>query len=106
MAAMIFPHPKWPRVTLIVMQVAQLLSLVAWFMIAGASLTTFGAHDSDHMSQPPAFVIVIWSYPVWLLISTTVSWLLFKSRNYLPAVLACFAGFLLPAIVVLTVFFA
>lgn len=80
-------HPKWPWITLIVLQVLQLLSLLPWLMIAGLAVMAFDAPGSEKMWQPWAFVLGIWSYPVWLLLAGIASWLLFIFRKYTAAVI-------------------
>lgn len=87
--------PKWPWITLAVLQGVQLLSLVPWLMMAGLSMMAFDAPGSDKMWQPWAFVLAIWSYPLWLLLAGIVSWMLFAFRRHVAAVVLC-AIFTLP----------
>lgn len=83
------PRPKWPWITLIVLQTLQLLSLLPWMMMAGLAVMAFDAPGSDKMWQPWTFVIAIWSYPFWILLGTAGSWILFAVRCYKSAVAAC-----------------
>ncbi len=78
--------PKWPWITLIVLQALQLLSLLPWLMIAALSFMAFDAPGSEKMWQPWTFVIGIWSYPVWLLLAGIASWMLFAFRHFIAAV--------------------
>jgi len=77
---------RWPWISLVVLQVLQFLSLVPWLLMAGLSFMAFDAPGSDKMWQPWAFVIAIWSYPVWLLLAGMISWLLFYFRRNVSAV--------------------
>jgi len=70
-------HPKWPWITLLVLQVLQLLSLVPWLPMVGLSFMAFDAPGSDKMWQPWAFVALICSYQLWLLGAGVLSWVLF-----------------------------
>jgi hypothetical protein len=72
---------------LVILQVVQVLSLVPWLLMAGLSFMAFDAPGSDKMWQPWAFVIAIWSYPVWLLLAGIASWLLFYFRRNVSAVI-------------------
>ena len=81
------PRPKWPWITLIVLQVFQIITLLPWLMFAGLAVMAFDAPDSTKHWQPWAFVLTIWSYPVWLLLVGAGSWVLFALRNYKTAVI-------------------
>jgi hypothetical protein len=72
-----------------VLQFVQLLSLLPWLPIAGLSFMAFDAPGSDKMWQPWAFVIGIWSYPVWLLLAGIASWLLQVFGRSIAAVVVC-----------------
>ncbi len=92
------PHPKWPWITLILAQLVQLLSLAPWLMMAGLAVMAFDAPGSERMWQPWAFVLAIWSYPLWLLLAAIASWVLFRFRRYIGAVVV--AGiFCLPSLI-------
>lgn len=79
--------PRWPWITLLLLQVIQLLTLVPWLAFAGLAVMAFDAPGTDQMWQPWAFVLAIWSYPVWLLLAAAGSWLLYRARWYISAVL-------------------
>lgn len=80
------PRPKWPWITLIVLQVVQLVSLAPWLMMAGLAVMAFDAPGSDKMWQPWAFVLAIWSYPLWLVLAGVAAWVLFAVRKHVAAV--------------------
>ncbi|MGH8046828.1 MAG: hypothetical protein ACREKL_06245 [Chthoniobacterales bacterium] len=79
-------RPKWPWITLLVLEAAQLLSLVPWVVIAGFSFMAFDAPGSVEKSEPWTLVKIIWSYPLWLLAAGILSWTLFAFRRYVTAV--------------------
>ncbi len=83
---MSLPRPKWPWITLILLQLLQLASLIPWLMMAGFSVMAFDAPGSTEKWQPWAFVLAIWSYPVWLLLAAIAAWLCFAYRRYKTAV--------------------
>lgn len=80
------PKPKWPWITLIILQVAQLASLIPWLMMAGLAVMAFDAPGSTENWQPWIFVLAIWSYPLWLLLAAIASWVLFAFGRYKTAV--------------------
>jgi len=92
-------RPKWPWITLVVLQAIQLLSLLPWLLMAGLSFMAFDAPGSDKMWQPWAFVIAIWSYPLWLIAAGVAAWLLFVFSRYKSAVTVA-AIFTLPALAI------
>lgn len=79
-------RPRWPWITLLVLQILQLLSLGPWLLMAGTSVMAFDAPGSEKMWQPWAFVIAIWSYPLWLLLAAGGSWLLYGFHRPIAAV--------------------
>lgn len=91
--------PKWPWISLIVLQTAQLLTLLPWLMMAGLAVMAFDAPDSTKHWQPWAFVLAIWSYPLWLVLAAAASWVLFAFRRYVTAV-AVAVVFTLPALAI------
>ncbi len=94
-------NPRWPWITLVVLQVLQLLTLVPWLGLAGLAFMAFGAPDSEKMWQPWALALTIWSYPVWLALAAAGSWLLYRYRWYVSAVVVAVIFTLpLPAAVV------
>jgi hypothetical protein len=100
-------HPKWPWITLLVLQGVQLLSLVPWLPTAGLSFMAFDAPGSDKMWQPWAFVALMWSYPLWLLGAAILAWVLFGFRRYVWAVVICSLVTLpVPVLVLIMVFAA
>jgi hypothetical protein len=94
--------PKWPWITLLVLQSIQLLSLLHWLVMAGLSFMAFDQPGSAEMWQPWAFVLAIWSYPIWLLLAGIVSWILFRfGRNVAAVVLSAVFTLRLLAILLL-----
>ncbi len=89
------PKPKWPWITLIVLQTMQFFTLLPWLMMAGLAVMAFDAPGSTKMWQPWAFVLAIWSYPLWLLLAGAASWLLLKF-GWRKSALALSAVFTLP----------
>ncbi len=84
-----FGKPRWPWITLIALHVIQLASLFPWIVMAGLAFMAFDAPGSEKMWQPWAFVIAIWSYPVWLLIADVISWILLRCKKPVAAVVLC-----------------
>jgi len=80
------PRPKWPMITLIVLQLIQAATLLPWVMMAGLAVMAFDAPGSTQMWQPWVFVLAIWSYPLWLLLAAAGSWVLYAVRWYRTAV--------------------
>lgn len=94
--------PRWPWISLIVLQVIQLLTLVPWLAFAGLAVMAFDAPGSTEKWQPWAFVLTIWSYPVWLVLAAAASWLLFYARWHKTAVgVAALFALPMPAIILL-----
>lgn len=89
-------RPRWPWITLLGLQVLQLLSLGPWLPMAGLSFMAFDAPGSTEKWQPWAFVLAMWSYPLWLLLAGIVSWVLFAGGRRMGAVVLA-AIFTLPA---------
>jgi hypothetical protein len=97
-------NPRWPWITLIVLQVIQLLTLVPWLAFAGLAVMAFDAPGSAQMWQPWAFVLTIWSYPVWLVLAAVGAWLLHRARWYKAAVgVAVLFTLPMPVIILLVV---
>lgn len=80
-------QPKWPWITLLLLQSLQVLSLLPWLVAAGLAVMAFDAPGSATMWQPWAFVLAIWSYPFWLLLAGIASWTLYFRRWHTTAVL-------------------
>jgi hypothetical protein len=91
--------PRWPWVTLLALQSLQVLSLVPWLLMAATSVMAFDAPGSEKMWQPWAFVIAIWSYPLWLLLAAGGSWLLYAFFHRPTAAVILAAVFTLPMLV-------
>lgn len=90
--------PKWPWITLLVFQSIQALSLFPWLMMAGFAVMAFDAPGSERMWQPWAFVLAIWSYPLWLLLAGIVSWVLhFRHWNVTAVVITALFTLPVPA---------
>lgn len=73
-------RPKWPWITLIALQAVQALSLIPWLPMAGLSVMAFDAPGSTERWEPWAFVLTIWSYPIWLLAAAVAAWILYALR--------------------------
>jgi hypothetical protein len=86
---------RWAWFFLLSLQVIQALSLLPWLMMAGLSIMAFDSPGSEKMWQPWAFVLALWSYPVWLLAAGVGSWLLLLRGQNLVA-LAIGVVFTLP----------
>lgn len=71
-----FGKPRWPWISVLVLQFVQLLTLPPWLVMAGLSVMAFDAPGSTAQWQPWAFVLAVWSYPLWLLVFGVASWLL------------------------------
>lgn len=97
--------PRWPWITLVVLQVIQLLTLLPWLAFAGLAVMAFDAPESGKMWQPWILVLSIWSYPIWLGLSAVGSWLLYRFRWYVSAVVLGVV-FTLPLPAVLVFIFA
>ena len=91
------PQRRAAWITLVVLDALQLLSLAPWLMMGALSFMAFDAPGSDRMWEPWAFVIAVWSYPLWLLIAGVVSWILFAKRRSGWAI-ALASVFTLPAV--------
>lgn len=67
--------------------------------MAGLAVMAFDAPASERMWQPWAFVLTVWSYPVWIFGAAAASWILLaRKRRKLAVVLA--VVFTLPALLV------
>lgn len=86
--------------TLLILQILQILSLAPWLIMAALSVMAFDAPGSEKMWQPWAFVLAMWSYPLWLLAAGAVSWILFARRRHLWAIVVQIP-FTLPALAAL-----
>lgn len=84
-------RPRWPWITLLILQVLQLLTLIPWLPMAGLSVMAFDAPGSTKMWQPWLFVGLLWSYPVWLLLAGIGAWVLWAFHKNAASV--ALAGF-------------
>lgn len=84
---------------LIVSQILALISLFFWLVIAGLSVMAF---DSGVTAGAWAFVIAVWSYPIWPLGFAIAAWIAYaRKRDRLASVLTTLT--FLPVLVLLTV---
>lgn len=84
---------------LIVSQILALISLFFWLVIAGLSVMAF---DSGVTAGAWAFVIAVWSYPIWPLGFAIAAWIAYsRKRDRLAGVLTTLT--FLPVLVLLTV---
>jgi hypothetical protein len=84
-----FGKPRWPWISVLVLQAIQLLSMVPWLALAGLSVMAFDAPGSTEKWQPWAFVLAVWSYPLWLLAFGAASWLLLAVGRWRIALALC-----------------
>ncbi|MBE2181133.1 MAG: hypothetical protein IAE97_11750 [Chthoniobacterales bacterium] len=95
-------NPKWPRIVLGVLQSIQALTLLPWLMMAAFAVMAFDAPGSEKLWQPWAFVLAIWSYPLWLLLAGIVSWVLhFRGWNVTAVLVAGLFTLPVPAVLIL-----
>ena len=71
---------------LIVSQVLAVASLLFWLVVAGLSVMAF---DSGESPQAWAFVITVWSYPIFPIVMAIGAWIAYARRkNVLSAILS------------------
>jgi hypothetical protein len=71
---------------LIVSQVLAVASLLLWLVVAGLSVMAF---DSGETPQAWAFVITVWSYPIFPIVMAIGAWIAYTRRkNILSAILS------------------
>ncbi len=63
---------------LIASQVLALLSLIFWLVVAGLSVMAF---DSGVSTEAWAFVIAVWSYPVWPIAFAIAAWIAYARKK-------------------------
>ena len=63
---------------LVASQLLALASLVFWLLIAGLSVMAF---DSGVTAEAWAFVIAVWSYPIWPLVFAIAAWIAYARRK-------------------------
>jgi hypothetical protein len=73
------PRSRTPiLIWLIVSQLLALLSLVFWLLVAGLSVMAF---DAGVTAEAWAFVIAVWSYPLWPLVFAIAGWIAYARRK-------------------------
>ena len=78
---------------LIVSQVLAVASLLFWLLVAATSVMAF---DSGESPQAWAFVITIWSYPIFPIVMAIGAWIAYaRHKNILSAILSSLT-FVLP----------
>ena len=93
------PSRKPILIWLVASQGLALLSLVFWLVIAGLSVMAF---DSGVTTEAWAFVIAVWSYPIWPIAFTIGAWIAYaRKKDRLAAVLTTLT--FLPVLVLITV---
>ncbi len=91
---------------LIWMIVAQLMavgSLVIWLVMAGMSVMAF---DSGESTAAWAFVIAVWSYPIFPLIMSIGAWIAYARRKNKLAVILSSLSFAPPILFMFILSFA
>lgn len=71
----------WAIATVVVAQILQVLSLVPWLFALLASTMVFDSPGSDNNPGAWVFVLGVFSYPVWLLASAVVTWILMRKGH-------------------------
>ncbi len=87
-------------IVLIACQAGQLLSLAPWLLMAGLSFMAFDAPGSEKSWPPWAFVLTIWSYPLWLVAGCATAWVSF-GKGWRRTALGITIAFTLPALIAL-----
>jgi uncharacterized membrane protein len=84
---------------LIISQILALLSLFFWLLVVGLSVMAF---DEGSTPQAWAFVIAVWSYPIWPILFTIAAWVAYaRTRDRLAGILTTFT--FLPVLILLVV---
>ena len=79
------PSRKPILIWLVASQLLALASLVFWLLIAGLSVMAF---DSGVTAGAWAFVIAVWSYPLWPIVFAIAAWIAYaRKRDRLAGVL-------------------
>ena len=82
---------------LIASQLLALASLIFWLFAAGISVMAF---DAGVTPQAWAFVIGVWSYPIWPIVFAIASWVAYaRKKDRLAAILTTLT--FLPVLVVI-----
>jgi len=86
---------------LILSQVLALGSLIFWLLMAGLSVMAF---DSGESPQAWAFVIAVWSYPIWPIVFTIASWIAYaRKKDKVAGILTTFT--FLPILILIAIIF-
>jgi hypothetical protein len=72
------PSRKPIVIWLIASQLLALASLVFWLLVAGLSVMAF---DSGVTAEAWAFVLAVWSYPIWPLGFAIAAWIAYARRK-------------------------
>jgi hypothetical protein len=95
------PSRKPILIWLIISQLLAALSLLVWLLVAGLSVMAF---DSGVTPEAWAFVIAVWSYPVWPVAFAIASWIAYARRkDRLAGILTIFT--FLPVLILLVFLF-
>jgi hypothetical protein len=79
------PSRRPVLIWLIISQVLAVASLFFWLLMAGLSVMAF---DSGVTAEAWAFVIAVWSYPLWPIAFAIASWIAYaRHKDRLAAVL-------------------
>jgi hypothetical protein len=93
------PSRKPVLLWLVASQLLALASLVFWLLIAGLSVMAF---DSGVTAEAWAFVIAVWSYPVWPIVFAIAAWIAYARRkDKLAGILSTFT--FLPVLVLILI---
>lgn len=95
------PSRKPILIWLIVSQLLALGSLLFWLVMAGLSVMAF---DSGESPQAWAFVMAVWSYPIWPIVFAIASWISYaRKKDKAAGILTTFT--FLPVLVLFIVIF-
>ena len=84
---------------MIVSQILALLSLIIWLLVAGLSVMAF---DSGVTAEAWAFVITVWSYPIWPVVFAIAAWIAYaRKKDRLAGILSTVT--FLPVLVLLLI---
>ncbi|CAI6085264.1 hypothetical protein [Cohnella sp. JJ-181] len=88
--------------TLLVSQFIFVLLVIPWLIVALMSFMIFDSPDSVETAWPIAVVVFVWAYPLGLIVSIALSWVLYHKRKFRGAVWCNFIPliWLLPAVYV------
>lgn len=68
----------WAVATIVVAQILQVLSLAPWLFALLASAMVFDSPGSDNNPGAWLFVLAVFSYPIWLVASGVLTWVLMR----------------------------